>query len=101
LSARYCRIAPDDRIGLAARPVAVDDDRHLRVGVELEEFGGELPLGKDIDGMDGIRQSHFLERDIDFDDVGATHRVKLDHRGLRILAARRPERHVPAAIAGQ
>jgi hypothetical protein len=53
----------------------IGDDRHLGVRIEFEELRFELLLAKDVDRVDGIGQSHLLERDIDLDDVRASHGV--------------------------
>ena len=61
-----------DRAGFhQAHPVvAVDDRRNAIVRADFQEFGLELLVLADVDGVDGIGQSHFLERDEAFRPFG-------------------------------
>jgi hypothetical protein len=74
-------------IGLPALAVVIDDDRDLGIRIELQEFRIELRLAENIDGMHGIGQPHFLEGNVDLDDVRAAHGVEVDHRELRVSVA--------------
>ena len=67
-------------VRLAVRSLRIDDDRHLGVRVQLQERVVELLAGEHIHRLHRVGQRQFLQRDIDLDDVGASHPVQGYHR---------------------
>src|SRR6266852_477030 len=68
-----------ERERLAARPVLVDHRRDLVVRRDGEEIGLELVAHADVDGMDFVFETRFLEHDVDLVPVGRRPSVKVDH----------------------
>jgi len=73
------RAGLDHGVRLAARPVVINDDRDLVVGVDLGKFRLVLIALPDVDEVFLVGQPAFLEHDVDFLHVGAGERVKIDH----------------------
>src|SRR5690606_26992692 len=72
--------------------VVVDDGRDLVVGTDLQELRRELVVLADVDGMGGVVEAGFFEKDRDLAAVGRGPCVEIDHRELldegRVDAAR-------------
>ena len=73
---RACRSAG------SSLPVLVDDRGYAVVGTDLEELGLELLALADIDAVDAIVETGFLQHDVDFVAVRRGPGINVYHRDL-------------------
>src|SRR5207237_1220996 len=80
-----------DRVAVEHRGVAVDDRRHLGVGIDRQEPGLVLLALARVDRHDLVGQRHLFETERDLGRVGREVEIELDHDALlfRLGAGRR------------
>jgi hypothetical protein len=88
----------EHRVGLAARPLVIDDHRNLAVGIDRKEFRLELLALPDVDRDRTVRGAEFLQHDEDLLHVGARQHVEIDHDRASVLRERHP---IGEVCAGQ
>ena len=72
------RAGLEDRDGLSARPIRIDDDRHAVVGSDLEEAGLELFALADIHRLQNVGELALLKHHADLPAIRRRPIVKFD-----------------------